>query len=262
MKRFLPLVVFVFIFCGMLTPLGAEFYGTPATGLMVLEKKYPYYLFVPAEYSQDKSWPMVIIMGERAAEPKELIQPWVEWAKQKKVLVVAVPTLVPEKDLPEAADRWLINVKREILERYRVDPSNILLMGTGFGAQYAAYLGLAHPEEFGAVALVRGGWAGPFERLVKATSERKRQISFYVMVDPKDKDYLANEKRALWLEQKGYQIKMEPLKNGQDWLALRDPLYEWFNEHTEFRALKRKKDKTNRGMKATIEEIRKNIFGI
>ncbi len=261
MKRYLSLLIFVFTFCGVITPVQAEFYGTPATGLLVLEKKYPYYLFVPPEYSQDKSWPLLIIMGERAAEPKELIEAWVEWAKQKKVMVMAVPTLVPEKDLPEAADRWLINVKRDILERYRVDPSNILLMGTGFGAQYAAYLGLSHPEEFGAVALVKGAWVGPFERLVKATSDRKRQISFYVLVNPQDKDYAANEKKALSLEQKGYQIKMEPLKKGEDWLTARDPLFAWFNEHTEFRALKRK-GKADATVKGKIKEIRQNIFGI
>ncbi len=260
MKRFLSLLIFVFIFCGMTMPIRAEFYGNPATGLLALEKKYPYYLFVPSEYTQDKSWNLLIIMGERADDPKELIEPWVEWAKQKKVLVAAVPTLVPEKDLPEASDRWLIDVKREILERYRVDPANVLLMGTGFGAQYAAYLGLSHPEEFGVVALIKNAWAGPFERLARPTSEHRRQISFYVLADLQDKNYAANEKKALQLEQKGYQIKMEPLKNGEDWLTVRDSLYQWFNENTEYRALK-KKAISDRTLTGKIKEIRKNIFG-
>src|SRR3989338_11586852 len=68
---------------------GAEFYGTPQTGLFVLEEKHPCYLFVQATYSAEKSWPLLVLLGERGDDPQEAIEPWAEWAKKNEILVVA-----------------------------------------------------------------------------------------------------------------------------------------------------------------------------
>lgn len=261
MRRFSTLlIVSICSFWGFFAPNShAEVYGEKTTGLLELERKYPYYLFVPLEYTPQKAWPLVILLGERGDDPKKTIEPWVDWAKQKKVLVTAVPTLVPEKDIPEAADRWLIEVKREILERYHIDPANILLLGQGFGAHYAAYLAVRYPQEFAAAALTKNAWPGPFEKLIRPTSDHSRQTDFFVAVDPKQEGYDAIEKKALELERKGYQIKMETLSTQEDWLKPRDRMIQWLIETSEFRSMK-SHPKTHKNLKGKWREIRKNLF--
>ena len=248
----------IFFFCSFaafwITAARAEFVGKVPTGLLVLEKKHPYCLFVPEEYTQEKSWPLLILLGKRGGERKDvqgLIDPWLEWAKKNQVLVSAIPNLVSERgDVPVSSDQWILSVKREIIERYKINPSEILLVGMDAGGHYAAYLGLKFPQEFSAAVLVGQAWPGPLERLMKPTSERKNQIPFYVAVDPKSETYSEVEAEAFKLEKKSYQIKLDPLPAGEDFMQRRDEILKWLHEGAETHRLAAKrprktwKDKT------------------
>lgn len=191
---------------------GAEFYGTPPTGLFLLEEKHPCYLFVPASYSAEKSWPLLILLGERGDDPQEVIEPWVEWAKQNEFLVLAPSNLLNERENPEITDRWLLKMNRQTGERYRIDPARVLLIGVGAGAHYAAYLGLNYPEEFQAAALIGGAWAGPLESLMKPSKEDARRVPFYIALDPARADFSQVETKSVELEGRGYRITMERLR--------------------------------------------------
>ena len=237
----------------------ADFYGDSATGLLQLEKKYPYYLFVPADYSPEKAWPLVLILAERGEDPKTAIEPWLEWAKQRKLMVAALPQLVPEHEVPTAANEWLIKVKREMVERYRVNPANILLVGRGSSGHYVAYVGLNFPKEFSGIASIQKAWAGPFEKLMRSTRDRSEQADFYAAVDPKEGQYPAIERKALELQGKGYQIKVDTLNSGGDWLKVRDSMIQWFLENSESRSMK-VSSKNRTAMKGKIQEVWKNLF--
>lgn len=238
----------------------AEFLGKVPTGLLLLEKKYPYYLFVPPDYSPERTWPILLLLGKRGEDPKELIGPWVDWAKQKQFLVLAIPSLIPEKDIPEAADQWLLEVKREIGERYRIDSSQILLVGFDLGAHYAAYLGTRYPHEFSAAVMIREAWPGPFGKLIKPTSNRKEQVSFYVAVDPKSEGFSTVRAKALEFEKKGYRITFETLEADQDLSKLRDRMAEWFRHDTEIRVVTTARPKTK--MKEKIGSFLHDFFEV
>ena len=252
-------ILFIFLysfFC--FQPVQAAFYGETATGFIQLEKKYPYYLFVPLEYTPEKTWPLIVLVAERGEDPKETIEPWVEWAKYHKILVTAVPQLVPEHEVPSAANEWLIQVKREIVESYHVDPANIFLVGRGFSGHYAAYVGLNFPKEFSGIVSVGEAWSGPFETLMRATKNQKEQAAFYVAADPKAETYPAIEKKAQELAKKGYQVKVDTLLSGEDELRYRDSMLQWFAENAEARSLKAQ-SRINPKRKG-IGEILENLF--
>jgi predicted esterase len=221
----------------------AEFFGDFPTGLLQLEKKEPYYLFVPSGYSPERTWPLLLVVGERAQDPKEVIEPWVNWAKEKEILVMAVPNLSPVGGVPDLSDQWLFEVKQEITERYRVDSTQILLVGVGEGGHYASYLGLKYPSEFTAAVLVGEAWAGPYQDLAHPSDTRGNQTPFYLAMDQTGAGFSQVEKKALELEKKGYHVTLEALKAGEDLAAFRDRLYQWFRNQSEQRVLAWEKPK-------------------
>lgn len=254
-------ILFCLLFPALTARGWAEVYGTQPTGLLTLEKKYPYYLFVPPEYSPEKGWPLVVLLGDSAgSEPLELVDQWLDWAKKNQVLLLVGTVFPRENSVPREVDLWYIGIKKEVSERYHVVPSQILLVGIGAGAQYAAYMGLEHPEEFSGVALFRKAWPGPLEKMMKTRTDPKEQASFYVAVDPQGETFQAVEKKAAELEKKGYSVILDPLKPEEDLSAHRDRMIRWFLQETEARSA-RGRAKQKGGFKKTLREMRKNIFG-
>lgn len=256
--RILLLLVFLGSLMGF-APLEsrAEFYGTLPTGLLVIEKKHPYYLFIPPDYSSEKDWPLLFLLGKPGEDPKELITSWLEWAKENQFLVV-VPSIFPrEGAVPVELEQWLLKVKKEVTERYRVHSSQILLAGFEAGAPYAAYLGIRFPEEFSAVALVGEARPGPLKKVIRLDSDPKKQISFYLAPDPQGKTFPEAEAWALQLEKKGYRVTFDPLKPDDDFSKLRERITQWFRQDLESRLAQRQGKSAKKGL---FQEIRKNVF--
>ena len=211
---------------------GAEFYGTPQTGLFVLEEKHPCYLFVPATYSAEKSWPLLVLLGERGDDPQEVIEPWVEWAKKSEFLVLAPSNFLNERENPGITDQWLLKMNHQMGERYRIDPARVLLVGVGAGAHYAAYLGLNYPEEFQAAALIGDAWAGPLESLMRPQKAGEKKIPFYIALDPARADFPQVEAKSVELEGRGYRITLERLQAKAELAPLRERILQWFRDRS------------------------------
>ena len=262
MRRAVTLLT-LFIFGLALSPLpesAAEFYGDFPTGLLELERKYPYYLYVPPDYSPERSWPLVVVLGRGKSDPKEVIEPWVEWAKANQYFVL-VPTIFPRDGVvPTLVDQWLLGVKQEVFDRYRIDSQKVLLVGTALASNYAAYLGLSYPEEFSATALVGGTLPGSFERLMRSSEREDKQISLYVAADPKDENFSRTESWALGLEKKGYPVTLTSVGAGESFDSLRDKMIQWFREETETRtALKGRRKK---GFKNNFRDFWEDFFKV
>ena len=263
MKRrniFLLSLLFCFLSGFSIRESRAEFFGTVPTGLLSLEKRYPCYLYVPSDYSPEKPWAFLVLLGQSGKDPREIVQPWLEWGKQNHFLIL-VPGLFPrEGNVPTPVDDWLKEAKREVSQRYRIDSSQVLLAGIGSGAHYAAYLGMSYPEEFSAAVLVRGAWSGPFEKLIRPKSDARKQISFYLALDPKAQEFPRLEEWALKLEKKGYKITLEPLKLEENFTELQNRMIQWFQQDTEARTLLRKKPRTK--TKEKIGGFLKDFFEV
>lgn len=246
MKRAMILFTLLFCFCfGFPSILSrAEIVGTVPTGLLVLEKKHPYYLFVPPEYSVERKWPLVFVIGNSGEDPKKTIEAWIDWAKENQFLVL-VPSIFPrEGSLPDELNRWLLRVKEEVTQRYSVDKPQVLLVGVDSGAHYAAYLGTRFPGEFAAAALIRQAWAGPLEKLIRPSTDREEQIAFYVAVNPQEKGFSSLEAKTLEFEKKGYSITFDPLKADEDFSKLQERMLAWFRQDVSARIEMRKRPRT------------------
>ncbi len=238
----------------------AEIYGTSPTGMLELERKHPYYLFVPAEYTAEKGWPLVVLLSRTGKKAEEIAAEWADWAKKNQVLLLVGSVFPREGTIPEETDRWWLRIKKEATERYHISPSQILLLGVGNAGPYAAYLGLKYPEEFSATALFRQASPGSLDKIAKASTNPRKHIPFYVAVDPDSQNCSAAESWMAELEGKGYEVVADPLKTDEDFSAHRERMMKWFLEGTETRSIKAEK-KPKQGLKGLIKTMKKNMFG-
>jgi poly(3-hydroxybutyrate) depolymerase len=136
--------------------------ATPVSELEVTEARTgrPYWLYVPSNYSDQRSWPLVITLhgGQGWDSAHAQVREWKALAEDRG-LIVAAPELKStqglmamvgspsSKDLA-ADDQAIVNVLEEVSLRYKVDGQNVLLTGYAAGGYALYYTGLRHPELF------------------------------------------------------------------------------------------------------------------
>ena len=228
----------VLLLSALLSPVGNAdtFFGTAPTGLLELQEyRYPVYLYVPQNYKPDRSYPLIISIPAEGESPEKHIQYWMSWAKRRSMMVLCPTNLRPE-DLPANMDRWVLQIKSDLMRRYKIDPSKIFLTGRDGGAHYAAYLGVNYPEEFSAAALLNGAWPGRFEKLLVPSRRPVKQIPFLVVAPAGDEGRIKDiEESALALEKKGYPITLMKVKSGEqiDSDAFKSKVIEWMQERSD-----------------------------
>ena len=209
------------------------FYGDLPTGLLELQDyKYPVYLYVPTNYQPDRDYPLLISVPGEGESPEKNIEFWVGLAKRQSMLVL-VPTNIWPQDTPDRVDKWLIRVKEDVRNRYRISPVKTYLIGKEGGAHYAAYLGVQYPEEFSAVAALGGSWVGKFDKLIRLQSKARKQLPFFIAFKPEQGDLRERtEERAYEFEKKGYPVYLQTLEEGQDFSSdsFKRQMVKWLEE--------------------------------
>ena len=171
---------------------------------------------------------------------------------------MAPSNLLSEKEKPDALDRWLLDLKQQATERYRVDPRQVLLVGFDSGAHYAAYLSLQYAGEFSKAALVRKAWAGPLSPLIDSVRASDEQAAFYLMMDPQAADFAEIQAKSTALEKEGYWITSQPLKGDENLPALQDKIIGWF--HQTSGAADPESTEAEKRSNTIWQEMKKNLF--
>ena len=236
-KRVSFLVFFwIFSLFFSLTGQAATFFGNLPTGLIELtDYKYPAFLYVPANYKPEKTYPLIITVPEEGEAPDKNIEFWLGIAKRKSMLVLAATNLWSE-DTPDRIDKWFLGIKKDVSDRYHIAPEKIYLIGKGGGAHYVTYLMTRHPEEFSAAAAIDGSWVGKFEKLLEPQSAPRNQRPIYVALANDDPGFFEKtEKWAYRFEKKGYPVYLEKLKKGDEISSdeFKKKLLAWLEEKSQ-----------------------------
>ncbi|MBI3306380.1 MAG: hypothetical protein HYZ84_01050 [Candidatus Omnitrophica bacterium] len=236
-KRIFTILFFVFLFCSLINQAKADtVYGTIPTGLMELKDyKYSVYLYVPPAYEPDKDYPLLIALAGEGESPEKNMEYWMSLGKKHNVIIVSPAAHWPE-DLPYQMDRWLIQLKDEIAQRYRVSPTKTYLVGKNGGAHYASYLGVNYPDQFSAVAALGGSWVGKYEKLMHLRSRPEGQVPFLVMTQGDQVDFVKKtEAWAYEFEKKGYPIYLRRIGADEDVASddFKKQILDWFEEKSE-----------------------------
>ena len=187
------------------------------TGLMSLpDYRYPVYLYVPEGYTAEKEYPLIVSIPDEGETPDKHMDYWINVAARRTAIILSATNLWPD-DMPNRMDEWLLKIKKDVTDRYRINPSQMFLVGLKGGAHYAAYLAMAYPSEFTAAALLGEAWTGKFEQLMHPSSTPSQQIPFYVVFEKNAlPDTVEAAKRmAMKLENKGYLISLAQLEGSE-----------------------------------------------
>ena len=233
MKRFALFLFTLAVFLGFAGLSRATFFGDAQTGLRsVVSGKYRYSLYVPKDYSPDRSWPLVIALHDEGGLGEDYIQDWLEGANERGFLVFS-PTYPVPRDLPHPTDQWLLERKHEIEQEYAVDPNRILVTGTGFGGHYALYLGLQYPNEFSAVVSVGNALGGRLERFFNLHHSKGDRLPILILNGP-EPAVSDTERTTMGLDfirSRGYSVETVDAQKADE-LKLSNVgsyIYEWFD---------------------------------
>lgn len=120
----------------------------------------PYWLYVPSNYSADRSWPLVITLhgtyGWDGSQPQ--ISEWKALAEQRGLIVAAPDLRSAQGILPVVRSIWyqdldtdekaILALIDELVAKYHVDPDAVLLTGFSAGGYAMYYTGLRNPQRF------------------------------------------------------------------------------------------------------------------
>lgn len=233
-KRIFSILFFVFLFGSLTGPAKADtLYGTIPTGLMELKDyRYPVFLYVPPTYAPDKDYPLLMALPGEGESPEKNMEYWISLGKRHNVIIVSPSAHWPD-DLPYQMDKWLIQLKDEIAQRYRVSSKRIYLAGRNASAHYASYLGVKYPDQFSGVAALGGSWVGRYERLIKLQSRPDGQMPFYILIQDNQGDFFKRtETWAYQFEKKGYPVYLRKLAKDEDVSSydFKKQILDWFEE--------------------------------
>jgi poly(3-hydroxybutyrate) depolymerase len=119
-----------------------------------------YWLYVPSYHTPDRQWPLVITLhGTYGWDgPRRQIDEWKALAEQEGLIVAAPDLQSAQGILPVLRSMWVKDLTAdekailamidELVERYRVDPSCVLLTGFSAGGYAMYYTGLRNPQRF------------------------------------------------------------------------------------------------------------------
>lgn len=116
-------------------------------------------LYVPEYYSADREWPLIVALHGGSGHGADFLWSWVREARTRGALVASVTSRDRTWSIMDENDVDAPNLKsivERVAERYRVDPSKILLGGMSDGGTYTLLGGLTPDMPFSHLAPFSG----------------------------------------------------------------------------------------------------------
>ena len=136
-------------------------------------KVLSYNLFVPENYSNENSYPLVMFISDRSLVGKEVTAPLTEtvggpiWATDTVQKKHPCFVLVPQYSVDVVNGTWekseyfymTLNLIKKLEEQYNIDKNRIYGTGQSMGAMTTLYLLANHQDLFAAGLIADGHWA-------------------------------------------------------------------------------------------------------
>lgn len=208
----------------------------PSGVMQVSGYKYPVYLYAPKDYKTDRTYSLIMIAPAESENAQEQIDYLTGLAQRNSIFILSPHVLWPKSgDTPYELDKWLLDVKKDVVDRFPINRKRVYLVGKNSGAHYAAYLATEHAEEFTAAALFGEAWDGPFSQLIKASSDPARQVPFYIALKTGSDAKPRNQAWFDKLQKKGYWLYLTeyPAEGTLDELEFKKAAYDWLEEASQ-----------------------------
>jgi hypothetical protein len=118
-----------------------------------------YHLQVPPEYHPGRQYPVMIVLHELGERPVDLFNRWSSLAAQHGYILAAPEwQRAPGIGYTYTSEehRAVLEVIRDLRQRFQVDSDRVFLFGQGEGGNMAFDVGLSHPDQFAGVLPMSG----------------------------------------------------------------------------------------------------------
>lgn len=172
------------------------------------EEPWPYYLYLPAGYSSERSFPVFIAVHGSSTEARGCWDTWQPYADEYGYVLLCPLLAEPDGRLHQLnANGRLLEILSEVYSSYSIKPS-IFLAGFSAGGQFAHGYAFMNPNYIKGVAVLAPGNAYP-------PPSETRHIPFLVMVGENDRagNQTVAKQLASMLDQSGYSVEFQVLEN-------------------------------------------------
>jgi phospholipase/carboxylesterase len=117
---------------------------------------FEYYIYLPSNYSPEKTYPIVVALHWSTARGTDMIERWREPADKMGYIFVCPNSHNQNYWDIQVEDKDILRMIKEISKDYAIQKNRIFVTGFSAGGTYALYLGLSYPEIFAAAAPFAG----------------------------------------------------------------------------------------------------------
>jgi pimeloyl-ACP methyl ester carboxylesterase len=190
-----------------------------------------YFLQPPPEYHHSRSYPVLFVLHEGGEKPEDMLKRWSAPAAQHGYILVAPEWRAGTGDSYEYTaeeHRSVVEVLRDLRQRFQVDSDRVFLFGQGEGAKMAYDVGLSHPDLFAGV-LTMGGAPHYF---AKAYKQNAQYLAFYVVDGDYDGDTAKDNRQQFeyWIGRAYPAISVQYRGRGREWFDGEVPsMFDWMS---------------------------------
>ena len=126
------------------------------------------FVYLPKDWSAEKSWPVVIYLHGGAEAGTDGIKPtqsgmgvmvWHSRGTFPAIVVFPQTTWKEQWGMPASNER-VLQALDQVIAKYHGDPDRVILTGNSMGGYGTWFLGALHPEKFAALVPICGGVRG------------------------------------------------------------------------------------------------------
>lgn len=118
-----------------------------------------YQVQLPPEYHLGRSYPVLFVLHDSGEKPEVMLQRWGLRAAQQGYLLVAPEWergIQPTYQYTAEEHRAVVDVLRDLVRRFSIDPDRVFVTGLGEGGTMAYDVGLSHPDLFAGIIPMNG----------------------------------------------------------------------------------------------------------
>lgn len=206
-----------------------------ALPIQLKAKNLSYWIQLPPEYHQGRSYPVLIALHQVGESPKAMIERCGRHAAQHGYLLVA-PGWGGESGQRYSYSREehaaVLNVLWDVRRRFQVNSDRVFMLGVGDGGSMAYDVGLSHPDLFAGVVPISGG-PHFFAQRYAQVGGNGQNLPFYV-VNGTHAGELVKLNHELfertWVPQAYPSLHVEYGGRGLEWFpAELSPIFDWMD---------------------------------
>jgi phospholipase/carboxylesterase len=191
---------------GLEVPIG--FLQKPRT-----DKHEEYSLYVPENYTPDRTWPLIVCLHGGYGQGNEYIWTWLRPAKSSGYLLLSPQSAGPTWSVlnPPLDIRSIQTMMTELYETYQIDQSRVYLTGLSDGGTFSYLVGLSCSNLFAGIAPIAGDFHPMLDPLLR--QGKGKETPLLVVHGGKDPIFPIESIRQAWtlFKRLGYNVTAHEL---------------------------------------------------